>query len=463
MNIKQIHFLLAGIFFSIFLISCNKDNNTIEYTDATNDAQIYSFSLVAPFVKKGDSTSRAQDSIRILKVNATNYNIDQIANIVYNQDSLPYLTTLNNVKVTTSFNTTYGVAKVQVENRDTIYDWNTTDSIDFSKTPIKMRVHSWGGTMKIYDINIRIHKVDPNDILWTQMSSFTATGKSKTMLAKDGTFYAFILNENKVILNTKTTNNQSWTEQSISGLPSNMNIESFTLTNELFNAVDKSGLSYTSSDGINWTKQANGFNVINIIGTIPSLSTSDEDTLLAIAFVSKDAANYFVKGTSLNNLQIVEKIEGLVSNKVPTNFPISSISSFSNDVNTKTDRMLVVAGGISDNGITSSNRWLIKSNSSGNLEMTSFIQTPPFDKNAGLSIFPYNNLFYILTSKKLFSSSNKGETWSSTTSPLDARINTQSGQTVIVDSNNYIWILGGESSSNIYLNEVWKGKLNSLN
>ncbi|MFV0467726.1 MAG: kelch repeat-containing protein [Dysgonomonas sp.] len=31
-----------------------------------------------------------------------------------------------------------------------------------------------------------------------------------------------------------------------------------------------------------------------------------------------------------------------------------------------------------------------------------------------------------------------------------------------MDQDNYIWIFGGRSQSNIYTNQVWKGRLNRL-
>lgn len=447
--------LLSGLF-----ISCNKDNTVTEYSGLTNDAQIYSFSLSAPFLKQGDSTSRAQDSLRILKVNTTKYSIDQLSRVVYNPDSLPYLTNLKNVKIVTSVNSTYGVSKIQVVNKDTVYDWNSSDSIDFSKAPIDMIVHSWGGTQRRYKIEIRTHKIDPDLMVWDKMSSLSAVGKSKSFFNND-TIVTYILTSNGVILNKSLKSNIIWKQSSISGLPKNMKIESFSLSNGVYNAVDDLGLSYVSKNGATWTKVNNGYTVKSVVGVMPAISTSSNNDLLVLVEVG--GTLYFAKGSNLATISQVQTVDGLLVNSVPSTFPVSSMSAYTNNISSNTDKMLVVAGGNLLNNSVATYRWLIKNTNQG-IQITSFTQTPVFTTSPGLSIFAYNNAFYILNSKKLYTSENKGETWvaASAKQSLDANMSAQSEQSVLVDNNNYIWVIGGKTSQNVYSTEVWRGRLNSL-
>ena len=457
MNIKLITSTLFVLLSSVLFFSCNKSNSDIDYTNLTNDAQIYSFSLTAPIVKKGDSLSRAQDSVRIVTVNKTNYAIDQLNDIIYNPDSLPYLTKLQNVLVKVSFNPTYGVSSIQVERPDSLYTWNTTDSINFSKLPINFIVTAFGGKKKTYKIDIRTHKIDPDTIIWKQMPSLSYTGESKS-IAKLDSIYTYILSGGKINLNASSRKNIKWIDATVSGLPTNINMESFQYANSRFNVNDKSGNSYESTNGRKWAKVTNSLNVTSVVGVLP---TSQGDLILSI--IEEDGEYYFAKGSTLSNLQRVQSITGYNVNNVPSDFPISGIASYSNQATSSAERMLVVTGGLSQSGNNLNNTWLIQNTSTG-IEIAPFVQTPPFKGGAGLSLFGYDSKFYTLENKQFYISSDWGANWikAPQKQSLITGIKTNKGQSVIVDEENYIWILGGVSTSDTYLNEVWRGRLNKL-
>lgn len=455
MNIKQIKLLTLTLLSSIVFFSCNKDDNDTDYSGLTNDAQIYSFSLTAPILENGDPTSRAKDSLRIKIVNETNYAIDQQASIIYNPDSLPYLTKLKNVTVKLSFNPSYGVSSVQVQTPDSLYYWNTTDSINFSKLPVKFIVTSRGETKKTYNIDVRTHKINPDLIVWKQMSSFVALGYSKTLLV-DNTFYTYVL-DGSVKLSTSSKSSISWSSKTVSGLPANLIMESFTYVNSKYNVIDKNGNSYISTDGLSWVKANNSMLVKTIVGVVPE---NQKNNLLVVI---ENAGYYFAQGSSLSDLKLIEKIAGSSSTQIPSNFPIQGLASYSNTSEISSDPMLMVTGGISQNNSKVSTTWLIKS-SNGTIEITPTVQKPMFDGGDGLSAFGYNRQYYVLQSKQFYISDNWGQAW--TKAPegqnLDSKIQTVKGQTLIVDKDNYIWILGGVTSAGAYSNQVWRGRLNKL-
>lgn len=452
MNIKFLTSLALGLLSSILFFSCNNNDTDIDYVNLTNDAQIYSFSLTAPVKQKGDSVSRAQDSLRIEVVNKTNYSIDQVSSIIYNADSLPYLTQLEKVLVKVSFNPTYGISSIQVQLPDSTYMWNTTDSINFSKLPVKFIVTSRGNTTKTYNIDIRTHKIDPNLIVWKQQASLPIVGKTKTIL-KDDTFYVLTLANGKISLEKSAQNNVSWSSQAVSGLPSTINVESFVYANSLFNVIDQTGLSYTSTDGVTWSKANNNLVLKAILGILPSQS----DYLIAI--IQDGNSYYFAKGSSLKELKAVSKIQGYTSSDIPSTFPLSGAATAA----ISSDKMLIVGAGVDQYGNNQSATWLIK-NASDGIEITSFTKATPFDGGAGLSLFGYDKQLYILKNRQFYISSNWGETWAVAPQKqsLDDNILSVQGQTVVVDKDNYIWILGGSTKTNTYLNGVWKGRLNKL-
>ena len=82
----------------------------------------------------------------------------------------------------------------------------------------------------------------------------------------------------------------------------------------------------------------------------------------------------------------------------------------------------------------------------------------------GVSLFPYNKQMYTLKLNQFFISSTWGQKWNVAASKqmLSKEISRRKDQTVIIDDQNYIWIFGGVSENGTYLNDVWRGRLNSL-
>lgn len=456
MNIKQITSLTLVLLSCIVFFSCNKNDSNIDYSGLTNDAQIYSFSLTAPILENGDSTSRAQDSLRIKIVNETNYAIDQLANIIYNPDSLPYLTKLKNVAVKVSFNPTYGVASIQVQTPDSSYFWNTKDSINFSKLPVKFIVTSRGETQKIYNIDIRTHKINPDLMVWQQMPSLATMGKTKTLLV-DNIFYAYV-HDGSLKLYTSSQKNISWSSKPLSGLPSDLIVESLVYINSTYNAIDIRGNSYTSTDGQVWTKTNNEKFIKTVVGAIPETSNN---TLLVV--IKEDQNYYFAKGSNLTDIQKVDKIVGMTSNQIPSNFPVEGMSSYTNYSIISKDKMLMVTGGVDQTNTDLSVTWLIKG-SSNSIEATPIVQKPPFEGGVGLSAFGYDGKYYVLQNKQFYISNNWGQSWNIAPHEqnLDAKMEAIKGQSLIVDQDNYIWIFGGNTQNNTLSNQVWRGRLNKL-
>lgn len=454
MSIKHITFLLSGFLFCTLFSSCNDNNTTTSYGSQSKDAQIYSFSITAPAPISKDSLKRAQDSIRFIQVNKARYAIDQVGSIIYNPDSLPFGTVLSKVKVEAKFNPTYGVAKVEVFTPDSLngYTWNTTDSVDFSKMPVRFRVTPPSGQgPKMYDINIRIHKIDPDTILWNQMTALPQAGKSKTLL-NNNTFYTYLVGGGVVSLYTSPKSSIAWQKQTLTDLPSTVKPESIFISNSVFYAIDEAGNSYSSSDAKKWVKQNNGKNLVSILGVLPAADRKDD--LLLIVF--KEGTTHYL-GTSKNLTSVT------VNNELLTDFPSSGVASYTNFSTKASDRMLVLTGGLNSKGTALANTWLIKKGSAG-LEMTPFVKKPLFNAAAGMSNFVYDNLLYVLTENQFYTSAYWGEKWQKAPAKqkLDLKISKRSGQTVIVDGENNIWIFGGVSDKGVYLKDVWKGRLNRL-
>lgn len=464
MNIKYITYLLSGFLLFLLFPSCSDDNNTTtNYTAASKDAQIYSFSIAGKAPISKDSVQRAQDSIRFIQVNKTKFAIDQVAGVIYNPEPLPYGTVIDSLLVTVTFNPSYSPSQVLVTTPDSIngYVWNLTDSISFAKLPVRFTVTSQGGTIKGYNIDIRTHQVDPDSILWEQMTSYpTVFGESKTLL-HDNTFYTYALNGSNSLLYTSNKSlTLSWTNEPLSGFSSAVKPESIFLMNSVFYALDQAGSSYSSTNGKDWQQLATNKILTSILGVLPAVDRVDDELLVTY---NNGGAYYFGKTKDMVTVTEVSYTSVSGNDKiVPSDFPLQKAASCTSMSTTKSKRMLILTGGVSSIGVDLAYTWLIKISDNG-LEMSPFVKNPYF-KGAGLSNFIYGDKLYALSNNQFYISALWGESW--ITAPakqrLDPAMSLRTGQTAIVDNNNYIWIFGGVSAEATGLNDVWRGRLNSL-
>ena len=462
MNVKYITLLLTVFSFCVLFSSCNDNDSTTNYGASSKDAQIYSFSLTAPVPISKDSVIRAQDSIRYIQVNKTNYAIDQVRGVIYNPDSMPFGVKLNKALVTATFNSYYGINRMLVITPDSLngYPWNTKDSIDFSKGGVKFKVYAADGmTYKDYDIDVRIHKVNPNLIPWYPATSLPQAGSSKTLLNKHDAFFTYTVNGGVVTLDTMKRSDSAWKKISTLGLPATVKTESIFIANDVFYAIDKSGSSYSSTDGITWVNKNNGKTIESILGVIPTSTTAG----YLLVILKENGTFKYGKGKDLNSIEYVTNVNSFPDTAIPSNFPISDMASYTNYSSNSTDRMLMLTGGLNGSNKISAT-WLIK-NAKDGLEITFFEEKALFEGGAGLSNFMYNNLYYVMDSNQFYTSDNWGNKWANAPDEqeLGDKATIRSKQTVIVDSQNYIWIFGGVSKQGTYLTEVWKGRLNQLN
>lgn len=473
MNIKYATLFLSGLLFCFFLGSCKDSNNNNVDNSISNDAQIYSFAMVVPTPAAKDSLQKIYLDSLYKVVNKYKYAIDQKSGLIYNPDSLPFGTVLDTVAIALTFGSA-GVQQVTVTTPDSIngYIWNLKDSINVSKMPVKFTPKAYSGQPKDYTLDIRIHKVDPDTIVWKKEASLPEAGKIKTLLKeteekpdqpKKYEFYSYVLKNNQISLYTADAKSSLvWSKKTVSNLPQSINVSSITLLNGVFSCIDNNGGSYKSADGLSWEKVPNNKKLISILGVLPTNIKGKE---LLLVTINENGSYYFAKGESLTSLEKVENISGyVVSNAVPSNFPLEGAASTTNLSSNNSLNMLMLVGGQSPSGAKLAHTWLVKNLASG-IEITPFMKSSPFAGGAGISSFLYNNLFYVLDTNQFYTSSSWGESWVKAPKKqrLDPNISKRNGESVIVDSENNIWIFGGVSDKGIYLNDVWKGRLNSLN
>lgn len=466
MNIKYITYLFSSLFFTFLLMSCNdSNNNDITYGSSSKDAQIYSFGMSAPTPKVSDSLEQVELNKMFAIVNKTKFAIDQVGKVIYNPDSLPYGVDLEKVLLTPTFNSTYGISKVTVYTPDSVggYTWNLTDSVYVKKSPISIQVTSREGTIsRTYKLDIRIHKIDQDATVWEKMAAYPAPlGESKTVSA-NSTFFTYTIVGGAVKLYTSPTSAINWTSNVVSGLPATLDTKSITVFNDVFYAIDKTGKSYQSVDGKNWKQQTANEILQSVVGILPEESLSEDQLLVTY---KKDSKYYFGKTKDMKTVSPVTYLSVSPSNnEVPANFPLSGSAAYTNHSNAKSDRMLIVSSGVDKSGTKElAHTWLIKNINEG-LELSPSRQDTVWFSGAGVSLFAYNSKTYALKQNRMFVSSTWGQVWELAPSKQmpGKEVPARKDQSVIVDEKNYIWIFGGVSENGAYLNDVWRGRLNSL-
>lgn len=467
MKLKQIILFIFTVFaVAIMLGSCNDDSTTYSTESASANAQIYSMQLSAI---QRDGTI---DSVTYPVLATTVFSIDQLRANIYNSDSLPYRTYLKKYAATFTYDSP---SKIEIIYRnakgdaDSIADWTAadTDSIDFSLYP-KIRVTAAdGATTRDYTVDIRIHQIDPDTTVWKNMTTalqLPATVRQQKTLLKGTTFHMFSLdNDNKLYvykIDKTATSPSSWTKQAISTLPATVTLDNITLFNDKFYAVDAALKSYSSTDGVAWTAQSS--NIHSIIGVLPEKEAA-KDSLLVV--VRQSGKYVFAKTLDLKNLKIVENVSNNpAGNELLVTFPSTGFSSVTNyNRDNLNQNILTVTGGYDFTNTLRNQTWSIRSGAN-RLEIASNQSNTTFAAATGIPTFMYNKYLHALTKNVLYKTDDFGSAWIEvpTREVLDPNIPKSSGQSVIVDSENYIWIFGGVSGTT-QIREVWRGRLNRLN
>lgn len=453
MKLKQITKLLFAILIVYGLSSCNSDSTDYTATSASSDAQIYSFKISAkPYTK--------EDTINYPIMANTRFSIDQFKASIYNTDSLPYKTTLRNVYASVGFGSS-SPSKLQVIYPDSIVDWNGTDSLDFSTVP-KIKVTAADGSASIeYSIDVRIHKVDPDTLTWSEIKTLeqaSSIKKQKTLLIDNKTFYTFSIDtDNKLYLHSADKATAYKPRVAISGLDANkIRLESITYFNNQFYAVDTDNKAYSADkNGLVWNK--NQDNIVNIVGILPATNSAN-DILLVIAKSADDL--YLARTSDMNNL-VYEK------NPINENFPTVDFTSATNyDRTNINSSILAVTGGKDQNNTISNLTWSVQLDDNNAIRVISNQRHSVFAGTKGIVTFLYDSYLYALVNNQFYKSASYGSKW--TTAPnkevLDSKIPKASQQSVIVDEDNYIWIFGGiKDTGGASVQSVWRGRLNKLN
>ena len=169
----------------------------------------------------------------------------------------------------------------------------------------------------------------------------------------------------------------------------------------------------------------------------------------------------------------VTNIPEMPNGVLPAHFPISDFAALEFNSSSERPRAMVV-GGRSLNGEVVNSRWNIEYSAKDGYRIKDFsITQPSFESLTGASIIQYDNRLVMfggidsdlaLRGDMLYSD-DEGMNWyvpDTTHNKLPSTYQSREKQSVIVDKQNNIYIIGGQSQTQTF-SDVYRGFLNSIN
>jgi hypothetical protein len=431
--------LLIGILFAM-LTSCLGDYDYTVDEWAMKNAQIASFTL-------------SNDSIAGLS--AVVFTIDQINGKIFNRDSMPFGTVIDEKVLCDMTFDGYaiGVIVMPMATGDTI---SVTDSIDFSQ-PVIFKVYAADAeTTKSYEAQINIHQVNPDSMVWDRYSTL-ANGRvfeeMKTVEFADS--YSVFARENGNVTLFTSSGLEIWTEITLHGFPDNAILSSITEYDGKLFVTDRTGKLYLTEDQAQWNEASGDDSpaVKGIMGKIRDNTVHHTSALCCIAEVD-DILRFCTYNPEKG---------WTVGGEVPQDFPVTGFGNITYDI--MYFPHLIIASGRDRDGNLTDKAW----DTMDGLKWVSLTnEKNPFARSEGASLARYDNLLFLMGGfgedenaivESYFSKDN-GVTWNDTIFfPEDYK--SRGYLNVTVDSDKYMLLFGGkETKDGNIVNEIWRGRIN---
>ena len=430
MYLKKRFYILIGFLIAVGFSSCLNDNNDYDDYFISKDAQLTSLTL-----SKGSSSA----------FNSVSFSIDQIESVVYNRDSLPYLTDIDvNVKInyqTGSGRT--GNMFVDFGNDSTV--WVATgDSINLSKIKDFTIYAPDGINKKTYKLIFSVHQIDPDSMqykLWAD-TGFAVNARNRKTIALNGIYFTYVNATNLDVYQSEDL--ITWTKQSVTGLPNTVSVNDlYALNDKLYAAIDSK--LYYSEDGLVWSELATEYPVVSVLGYL----NTDRN---------KGAVFGFEKDGNIVSGLISETGEYRYGATLPEGMSFSSLITVPNKGITVVESLSKVW--FSNDGLN----WVKLENPNRN-----------FPEIEGGRAFYYDNKVFFIGgreveteteeySQKVYSSRDSGLTWDE----LDERMYApeefvlrENASIVLDKTEEYFYIIGGENNT-VTLDNIWRVAINSV-
>lgn len=250
--------LAAGI------ASCNKkddepeeEKETISYLPNT---------AVTSFKLKADKNIMA-------RLDSVFFSIDLDHGVIYNADSLPVGTKVDKLVASISYSSAITSAKIIMSGgttrNDTIdYINNPGDSIDFTGNVRLILATDNEEMKKEYTVKLNVHRQNPDSLVWNEVAVVSLPSRlpdpvDQKSVEKDGAVYSLIMENDGsyTLASCGELYGNEWEKIQIS--PSfTPDVGSFAASSSAFYILDSNGVLYTSPDATAWTATGETWNRI---------------------------------------------------------------------------------------------------------------------------------------------------------------------------------------------------------
>ena len=327
MRIKFLSIIASFFMVSFLITSCLDDDNDIDYSP---DATIHAFGL---------------DTIGYGVY--YKFTIDQITGLIYNEDSLPVNadTIIDRILIDT-LTTASGVVTISNKEGKDSTIINISDSIDLTPyinpatTDKYLKLTVWAPDMqnkKVYSLGIRVHKHDPDSLLWqykksiqipknAEQKSVLLNSQINTYVVENGILRVYMISTTDGSSSSAVVNGNGFNNQLPHSILAYNNVLYATSSN-------KNGKVYQSTNGVNWAESTTLFN-----GEVDMLLASLKNK---ITYIQKIAGKKYFSSTAEIPTRAGAEIE---LQEVPDDFPTKNISFTTYWTSTNLPAVMLVGG-----------------------------------------------------------------------------------------------------------------------
>lgn len=439
--------------FAIILASCN--NNQTNTIEVSSDARVSQFTFQTDTANPG--------------LTEAVYKIEHSGDtgLIYNVDSLRYMTRLDSVIPLIAFEATPGVVKYFLP--DTIVVATGSDTLDFSRGPIILGVTASDMESEMwYQIKLTVHQVDPELYVWDKVKDAIFAPQSCETKAFYMLDKLYLLVNNGLSTQVYASSDGSTWQQlanQVASLPTPCDVRDIVLSNDTLYYIANNHL-YRSTDALHWEVldySNKSYTLINMLMAYHQKAWCilEDNNQMMIATIEGDS------------IAVANNIQEMPNGILPTDFPISDFAAVEFVSSSERPRAMIV-GGRSKDGSMKNSRWNFEYAPKTGYRIKNFsITQPTFASLTGASIIQYDQQLIMFGGidndlamrSDMLCSDDEGMNWyipDTTHNQLPASYKSRERQSVVVDKENNIYIIGGQSQTEIF-SDVYRGYLNSIN
>lgn len=457
--------ILLIVLLSISFTACDwLDSNTVE---TSSNANFVSLRLAAV------NTTDAAVSNAAFTVE---WDKDLKDSVIVNLDSLPYNTAIDKVIPTFSFYSTYQALVYRTNDTNGIDSVFLTgkDTLNFNKVVSIKNIASDQIAKKTLKIKVNVHKVDPEKYIWRKAVDqiYTSAAYIQKAIMLNDTIRFFTSTGLTTSLYT-SVNGSDWSDRTpVPTLPDNAFLENIVAFGNKAYLFHNDSLIYSTKDGVNWTRKPLADSPYNF----KNLLYEFKGELWGLVQTKSDAEYHFAKSSDGINWLIF-------SGQVDSNFPVGGYSAVSFASRTSQPKV-IVAGGYDKNGVLQDKVW---SSENGTYWLDFSKENKTFGARTACSLINYEDKLLAFGGKNaigglhsllFIQSSDEGLSWKGIdTATMTIReeftfikkdstlkgysmYNRRFNQSVVVDKNKNIILIGGRDATPQTFTDVWIGRLN---